>query len=175
MTPVYLRDLTETPDLVPLIATWHHHQFGDLARASTIEQRIQRLQTHLHGDPIPKTFVAWAGDTPVGCAALVVNDMSILPVWSPWLAGVYVLPAQRGQGIGRQLVRRVTAEAAAQHVPRCYLYTRDRESFYTALGWRTLFTRLYRGYVMTIMALDLTTAQATSVAHQVLSNRLNPS
>ncbi len=84
--------------------------------------------------------------------------MNILPTWVPWLAGVYVLPEQRGAGIGKMLVQRVTQEASAHNYPRYYLYTLDRESFYTALGWQTLFKRLYRGFIMTIMATDLTAA-----------------
>jgi GNAT superfamily N-acetyltransferase len=158
MTTARLTDLAETPELVPLLAEWHQRQFGYLARSLPVEGRMARLQTHVEGRPLPKTFVAWRSDEPVGCASLVVNDMSILPTWTPWLAGVYVLPAHRSHGIGKQLVHRVTAEAAAQRFARCYLYTQDRVTFYTALGWQPLFTRLYRGYEMTIMAVDLPAA-----------------
>ena len=158
MAPAELTNLAAAPELVPLLAEWHHRQFGYLARAASLEQRIRRLQTHLGNAELPTTFVAWVDGTPVGCASLVVNDMGILPTWTPWLAGVYVLPAHRSAGIGRQLVRRVMDAAAAQGFRRCYLYTQDRESLYAALGWQTLFRRLYRGYEMTIMAVDLPAA-----------------
>jgi GNAT superfamily N-acetyltransferase len=163
MTAVRLTNLVETPELVSLLAEWQHRQFSYLARAISLEQRAQRFQQHLQPSKIPTTFVAWVDDKPVGCAGLVANDMHILPTWTPWLAGVYVLPDQRRAGIGSLLVQRVLQMAHAHHYARCYLYTHDREAFYRARGWQTLFKRLYRGYQMTVMAIDLPTAEAAMV------------
>ena len=48
-------------------------------------------------------------------------------------------PQARGSGVGRALVRRIEAEAAALGVAELYLYTSDAMGvidFYQRLGWR---------------------------------------
>ena len=73
------------------------------------------------------------------------------PELSPWLAGVFVSPACRQQGIGTALVRRIMDEARTQHVLKLYLYTVDRTAFYANLGWSLLERAAYRGKEVSIM------------------------
>lgn len=147
--------LADTPELRPMVAQWHHSQWGELEGAPTLEERTARLQAHLQRTALPTTFVAWSGDAPVGCASLVANDMTVLPEWIPWLASVYVQPEYRRRGIGAALVERVAAEAAHLGYPRLYLYTLDQMHFYKSLGWQTSHVRFYRGHNMTVMIRDL--------------------
>jgi GNAT superfamily N-acetyltransferase len=147
--------LAGKPKIIPLLAKWHHQQWGHLVGASTLAQRKARLKYHLQRKAIPTTFVAWHYDKPVGSASLVANDMAILPEWIPWLANVYVLPEYRRQGIGARLVQRVAAEALDLGYPRLYLYTPDQMHFYETMGWLTSHLRHYRGAEMTVMMRDL--------------------
>ncbi|MCC6458089.1 MAG: GNAT family N-acetyltransferase [Caldilineaceae bacterium] len=147
--------LAATPKIIPLLATWHHQQWGHLANASTLAQRKARLKHHLQRGAIPTTFVAWHHEQPIGSASLVANDMATLPEWIPWLANVYVLPEYRRQGIGARLVQRVAAEALDLGYPRIYLYTPDQMHFYETMGWQTSHLRHYRGADMTVMTRDL--------------------
>lgn len=147
--------LADTPEIIPQVAEWHHREWGHLANARTLAQRTERLHDHLQRVVLPTMFVAWAGAQPIGTAALIANDMDVLPEWIPWLANVFVIPEYRRQGIGAQLVERVAAEAAHLDYPRLYLYTLDQMRFYEKLGWHISHVRFYRGYDMTVMTRDL--------------------
>jgi len=153
--PIRIVHIADAPQIIPLLAEWHHRQWGHLARARTVPERIAHLQEQTTPGRTPATYVAMLEDTPIGCASLVVNDMAIVPDWTPWIAAVYVEPSHRHQGLGAALVNHVTAEAAAQGYRRLYLYTHDRMAFYQRLGWEVLFRRAYRGDMMTAMARDL--------------------
>jgi hypothetical protein len=63
-------NLAERPEFVPTLAAWHHAQWGELNPQNTLEARIERMQRHLDGEPIPVTFVAVEDDAPVGSASL---------------------------------------------------------------------------------------------------------
>jgi GNAT superfamily N-acetyltransferase len=147
--------LADTPEIIPLIAGWHHNQWGQFIGARTYEQRITRLNEHLQRLAIPVMFVAWVNGQPVGSASLVANDMAALPEWIPWLSAVYVLPEYRRQRIGARIVERVAAEATNLGYPRLYLYTLDQMHFYQDMGWQSSHTRFYRGHDMTVMVRDL--------------------
>ena len=52
-----------------------------------------------------------------------------------WLSDVFVLPVQRGRGLGHWLVASVMAHPELQHVRRWMLSTRDAHSLYARLGF----------------------------------------
>lgn len=156
MPTLRLDYLADHPDLVPILAEWHHRQWSYLAHSATLGQRIARLRQHGRGQ-LPTSFVALLDDAPVGSAALIANDMTDQETLSPWLANVYVVPTARRHGIGAALVRRAAQEAFVLGYHDLYLYTEDQAHFYTGLGWETIDQRSYRGYLMTVMALQLDT------------------
>ena len=80
-------------------------------------------------------FVAFHGGEPVGTASLVRHDLPGREDLSPWLAGVFVLPAHRRQGHAAALVRRVEAEARRHGFPVLWLYTVQAAGLYARLGW----------------------------------------
>ncbi len=152
---IHLDYLADHPELIPIVAAWHQAQWSYLDASRTVEMRIARLQTHLQPNQIPTTFIAFCDDQLVGCASLVIHDMSARADLSPWLASVYVRPDYRSQGIGSALVRRVETEARRLGVGTLYLYTPDREAFYAQLGWTLLEHRMYRSYMMAVMQTNL--------------------
>lgn len=143
--------LSERPEHIPTLAAWHFAQWGELNPANDVTARIARFQTHLQERAIPTTFIATAGDQPLGSASLVFHDLDIRPQYTPWLASVYVDPSQRGSGIGQALVRRVMQEVAERRVENLYLFTLDREAFYTRLGWEPIERTIYRDKSIVIM------------------------
>jgi GNAT superfamily N-acetyltransferase len=147
--------LADHPEFIPTLAQWQHAQFGYLAPQVTVDQRVERLQTHLGQAGIPTTFVAMLRDRLAGSASLVAQDMSSRGDLSPWLASLYVAPEYRKRGLGTALVRRVAQEAQALGVATLYLYTPDQEAFYARRGWSTMEQVLYRGYRVTVMSLDI--------------------
>ena len=146
--------LADKPEHIPTLAAWHFAQWGELNPVNDVAARIARLQTHLQKQAIPTTFIACDEDELLGSAALVTSDLDIRPKLTPWLASVFVAPAARTRGVGSSLVQRVMQEARTLGVPRLYLFTLDREKFYTSLGWRLLERAIYKNHEIAIMAID---------------------
>ena len=90
----------------------------------------------------------------LGSAMLIAHDMDTRMEWSPWLAGVFVAPDYRRQGIGIELVRRVVQDASALGVRRLYLYTPGVERFYSRHGWSVVERTNYRGADVVVMSYD---------------------
>jgi predicted N-acetyltransferase YhbS len=91
----------------------------------------------------------------LGSAMLIAHDMDTRMEWSPWLAGVFVAPDYRQQGIGIELVRRVVQDASALRVRRrLYLYTPGVEQFYSRHGWSVVEPTNYRGADVVVMSYD---------------------
>ena len=149
-------NLKHEPQHLPLLARWHQSEWGYLNPEETIEKRIERMQANLNADFIPGTWVALT-DQLAGSAAIVVQDMDTHQQFSPWLASVYVCPAQRQQGIGSALVTHVMRAAAEQGIQTLYLFTPDQAPFYQKLGWTTIEQPVYRGHQVSVMKVALNT------------------
>ncbi|MEZ2332598.1 GNAT family N-acetyltransferase [Mesorhizobium sp. RCC_202] len=74
---------------------------------------------------------------------------------TPWLAGLIVDEACRGQGVGKALVAAVEAHAASVGVGKLYLYTWQARRFYEALGWIAVEPFEQDGEPMLLMARSL--------------------
>jgi predicted N-acetyltransferase YhbS len=136
-----VRYLSERPDKLPTVARWLFEQFGHLSPGASIERSERRMAERLSAEGCPVAFVCLDGEVPTGTASLVMNDLEERPHLSPWLAGLYVEPTYRRRGIGAELVH-----ATLNHAKRCgydhlYLFTPNKQSFFTRLGWRQ-FERL---------------------------------
>jgi N-acetylglutamate synthase-like GNAT family acetyltransferase len=81
------------------------------------EDSVQLYRLDLEGEPL-----GWAGLERHGSDAL--------------LRSVIVPPALRGNGTGRDLVRRVAEAARSQGVARIWLLTVDADRFFGLLGFR---------------------------------------
>ncbi|GHE22012.1 GNAT family N-acetyltransferase [Halomonas urumqiensis] len=136
---------------VATLAAWTHDAWGHLHPGRDVETAIELLRGECGPAGVPSVFAALAGNTPVGTASLVSDDMSDRLDLTPWLASVFVLPAWRGRGIASRLVQRVEEEARTQGHGHFYLYTPDQQPLYRRLGWRDLEERVYRGEAVTIM------------------------
>jgi N-acetylglutamate synthase-like GNAT family acetyltransferase len=102
--------------------------------------------------------VAFDGPDLFGSAGLVQHDLRDRTNLEPWLAGVYVTPLMRRQGIGTALVSAVENEARRSAVSRLYLYTATAEQYYGRRGWVVLERLHRRGEQQAVMILDLVLA-----------------
>ena len=147
--------LADNIALVPIIAHWHHEEWGYFNPGDSVEKRITNLQTHLGREQIPTTFISLSGGILLGSASLIAHDMDTRMDLSPWLASIYVLPENRGQGIGTALVERVIEEAVELGIETLYLFTPDRKGFFASLGWSVVEHTEYREQKVVIMALHI--------------------
>lgn len=142
--------LADCPQHAPTIAKWLYYQWGQRP-GNSIELTEQRVVARANRDSIPLAVVAVEDGRAVGTAALRSDDMPSRPDLGPWLASVYVAAAHRNRGIGSKLVAAVEQHAVRLGVEQLNLFTPDRETFYTRLGWHTIDHTTYHGKWMTVM------------------------
>ncbi|MDQ7728621.1 GNAT family N-acetyltransferase [Halomonas sp. SpR8] len=138
-----------------IVAGWTFEAWGHLHSGLTLEQAIEHLKNECGQGGVPSIFVAMQGETPVGTASLIADDMSIRRELAPWLASVFVVPERRGQGIASALVKRVEIEALENGIEHFYLYTPDQQALYRRLGWQDVESLEYRGENVTLMSRQL--------------------
>lgn len=85
---------------------------------------------------------AYRASGQVGFARLVTDRATF-----GYLADVFVIAAERGRGIARDMVRRLLAHADAQGLRRILLFTADAHALYRTLGF-TALARPERGMEM---------------------------
>jgi GNAT superfamily N-acetyltransferase len=152
---IRLIHLADRPDLIPTLARWHFDQWRDLVPGWSVEAAGQDLAAHTGRGVIPETVVALDHGGILGSVSLVADDLPDLPPYTPWLASLFVRPEARGRGVGRTLVERVVADAAAGGATRLHLLTTDAERYYQGQDFRTLERLAYRGFDAKIMGRDL--------------------
>ena len=152
MEITYLADHLE---YLPILAAWHHGEWGYIRPGDTVEARQLRLGKECGHGEVPTTVIALENGTLLGSAMLIESDMETRKELSPWLASVFVAPESRRRGIGAALVQRIIHEARALGFPRLYLYTPSEEQFYASRGWSVLERRQYAGKEATVMAFPL--------------------
>ena len=145
-------------DLIPTIARWHWDEWGHADPHGSLESWTEGLRGRTHRDGIPTTLVALRGDELLGSVTLVAHDMPDRPELAhltPWVAGTFVRPEERGRGVGRALMEAAAATARSLGVSTLYLYTSTARPFYERLGWRVVAETSYEGEDVAVMSVDL--------------------
>lgn len=145
---------SERSDLVPEVARWLWDQWWR-RDGHSFEQTLDAVRESVSARPMPRTFILLADGQPLGTASLAARDLDERPDLSPWLAGVFVLPAARRQGHAVRLVAAVEAECRAVSIPTLWLYTRTAERLYARNGWRTVESFQRNGNAHVLMRRDL--------------------
>ena len=161
-------DVCNFPEMVPLVAQWHHQEWAHLNPGQSLSDRIEKMAAYLDQSApcaktqdefpsssrfVPKLFVAFNAEArPIGTAALDLQDMDDQPMLSPWLASVYVVPEMRRQGIASTLIAHAVNFAASKMgVEQLYLFTPNQRAFYEGLGWSHLQHLSYYGEDVDLM------------------------
>lgn len=152
MGRISIEYLADRPEFIPTLAQWHYEEWASLRPDDSVEARIARLNSSCGHGRVPLTVVAVSDGELLGSASLIEHDMDNRLELYPWLAGVFVMPERRRQGIGAALVRRIVDEAISLHVAKLYLYTVNNRSFYADLGWSLMEHAVYRGKEVSIMS-----------------------
>jgi GNAT superfamily N-acetyltransferase len=158
---VVVEPLSSHPRAVPTVAAWHFGEWGHTDPGGSLAQWTAGLARQAGADQVPGTLIALAGRTPVAVVCLVAQDMpgyGPAAELTPWIKGLYVIPAARRQGIGGLLVRQCEGWAASLGHQALYLYTErgsGAQALYEGLGWRTVHTGCYDGIPVTMMRTSL--------------------
>jgi len=148
---IEIKYLADHPELVPILSTWFHEEWGKNNPSLTVETIEHNVRERLNHDKLPLSMIAFANSEPIATASLKIREMDIYPQFEHWLGTVYVLPGYRNQGVGSQIVEAAVDKASLLGVKTLNLYTPDRESFYQRLGWEVLEKVEYHGRIVVVM------------------------
>jgi len=143
--------LIDHPEHLGQLAQWQFEQWDSILGEKSIEPRIAKLQGHMNRDKLPIAWIAHANGELLGSAALRVHDLESREDLTPWLGGVIVGPAFRRRGIGAALCATVEDAARSRGVQKLYLFTHDKQAWYSRLGWTLLGPCVWHGLAMDIM------------------------
>ena len=130
--------LADHPEYIPQLAQWLFQEWDSILGEKTPETRVKKLQAHMNRDKLPIAWVAHANDELVGTAALRVYDLQERKDLTPWLGGVFVGSEFRRHGVGTALCATVEDEARSRGIQTLYLFTLDKQAWYSHLGWTVL-------------------------------------
>ncbi len=128
--------LAERPQAIPQTAAWLNAEWG-AAEGHSLQETREWVEEIVSQEDRQTALGAFAGPDLLGVALLVDCDLPRRADLTPWLSGLYVAPAARGQGVGARLTDAVAEAAAGFGFSRFYLYT-PIAGFYDRLGWLTI-------------------------------------
>jgi predicted N-acetyltransferase YhbS len=138
MRGVRISYLSEHPEYVEELAQWLFEEWGPILGEKTPEARIKKLKAHMNQDELPIAWVAHANGQLLGTASLRVHDLEGREDLTPWLGGVFVGSQFRRRGIGEALCVIVENAARLRGVQILYLFTLDKQTWYSRQGWTAL-------------------------------------
>jgi len=155
MNGVQISYLIDYPEHIPQLAQWFFEEWGSILVDETLETRVTKFKTHMNREKLPIAWVAHAAGQLLGTAALRVHDLEGREDLTPWLGGVFVGPDFRRQGIGTALCATVEDSARSLGAKTLYLFTHDKQAWYSRLGWTVLSPCVWHGLTIDIMSKQL--------------------
>lgn len=143
--------LADRPDDIDILVGPMFEYWRRVPTDDTIEARRYRLRSHLNRTCLPMAWVAHDNGTVLGTAALRIADLPGHDHLTPWLSGVFVLPAYQRRGVGTALSRHVESCALQMGHSRLYLFTLDQQALYERMGWRFLEKGTWMGVEADVM------------------------
>jgi N-acetylglutamate synthase-like GNAT family acetyltransferase len=130
--------LIDHPEYIPQLALWLFQQWDSILGEKSPEVRIKKLQAHMNRDQLPIAWIAHANGQLLGTAALRVHDLEGREDLTPWLGGVFVGSPFRRRGTGAALCATVEDAARSRGIQTLYLFTLDKQAWYSHLNWTVL-------------------------------------
>ena len=144
--------LANHPEHVGLVAPWLFGEWGDAARGQSSEQLEAGLRSRISTNSLPMHLLAMKGGVPIGFAALKLHEMGEFPQREHWLGSLFVLPEDRGLGIGGALIEEIVRRASERGVGLLSLQTERLDGgVYRHLGWVAVEKFRSRGDEVLIM------------------------
>jgi GNAT superfamily N-acetyltransferase len=145
---------TDRPDLDHVVAQWLWDAFWR-EDGYSFDETLAAVHESITARFMPRTFILLCDGTPVGTASLAEHDLDERPDLGPWLAGVFVVPGARGQGLVAHLIAAVEAACRGAGIRTVWLYTESAERIYARLRWCAVDRVLHNGKPVTLMRRDL--------------------
>ena len=152
MPQVSVHSMAGHAEWVEVCAAWWHAQWGEWMGYTPESARDAITALTLPGKQA--ALIALLDGIPAGSVFLIDNDLESRPELTPWLAGLFVLPEARRQGVGEALVSAVLAHATSIGYETVFLYSAIG-GFYRRLGWESRETLILHELEHEIMSYSL--------------------
>jgi N-acetylglutamate synthase-like GNAT family acetyltransferase len=150
--------LIDNPEHIPQLSQWMFEEWRSILTDETLQTRTEKFKTHMNRDKLPIAWIAHANGQVLGTAALRVHDLPGREDLTPWLGGVFVGPDFRRQGVGTSLCAAVEDAARSLGTQTLYLFTLDKQAWYSRLGWTLFDPCVFHGRRGDIMSKQLQAA-----------------
>lgn len=152
--------LKNYPQLIPTLAQWMYEEWHSYEASLTKEKLIQLFQTRLNDNAIPITFVVLKKNLPIGVISLkkeTAPELADFPENAIWMGSLQVIPEERNQGIGQELLKFSKTIAQQWGHEKLYFYTSNPENvkWYLKRGAQVIEERSFRPHKITIMEISL--------------------
>lgn len=125
------------PDLLPIMAEWLWHQWWK-EEGRTLEETQAIYAECCQEVGAPQTLILLANNIAIATVTLARKDLDERPNLTPWLAGVFVTPARRGNGYVYHLLGAFDAACREASVKTAWLFTNTAENVYLRAGWQVV-------------------------------------
>jgi GNAT superfamily N-acetyltransferase len=149
--------LADRPDLAAQWAELHWREWGDEPGREQLSWWVEQAAKAVQRTRVPAAVVALGADDDVlGGVGVAQFDLEQRHDRSPSVVGTIVRPDRRGEGIGRALMVRVEAWAAAIGIDHLWVATGGQAVlFYQQCGWQRVEDLLtQRGEPATILTIQ---------------------
>ena len=158
--PVQIEPLGGLGHLAPVLAAWHHAEWGHLYADEVWSHAIAVREFEAMAEPgsADRTWVAFDGsardvDAVLGSVSLLAtDDLAGFEHLTPWLASMFVTPTARGRGVATALTDALLLGARADGHDVVHLFTSGQQHFWADRGWSTVATVDAEGHPATVMA-----------------------
>lgn len=152
--------LKSCPETIPTVAKLLYDEWHPYDASLTENKLIQSLTGRLNDDQIPITFIALKDTKPIGLISLKArsdSEFTDFPKNSIWMGSLIVIPEERNQGLGNQLLQCAATVAKDMGYKELYFYSSNPTSvvWYAKRGAIILDHRTFRGHTITIMRINL--------------------
>lgn len=157
---IHLDLLKNCPHAISTLAQWVYEEWRLYDTSLTKEKMIRAFTTRLNDDKIPLTFVALKNDILIGTISLkkeTASEFSDFPENSVWIGSFHILPAERNQGLGHELLQLAQTIARQFGHENLYFYTSNSANvnWYLKRGACIIEERPFRNHRITIMKIPL--------------------
>ena len=158
--PLQIELLTGLHHLAPVLAAWHHAEWGHLYADDVWSHAVavREFETMAEPGSTDLTWVAFDGDSRDADAVLgsvsllATDDLAGFEHLTPWLASMFVAPAARGRGVAAALADALLQGARANGHEVVHLFTSGQQQFWADRGWAVVATVDTEGHPATVMA-----------------------
>ncbi len=150
-----IEPLSNNMHLFESVAEMKYQEFSYLTEQEKLADYLNRQKQYVTDQVLPKAYIALHQGQLIGTFTLKLEDLSTRTDLSPWIGGMVVSPKYRRQGIGAFIVSQAEHFFMQLGYSQIYLFTPDKEGWYSKMGWRVLERTFLHQFPITVMSKQL--------------------